>query len=96
MSQTCCIAVDYWRRSGQLPARWRSVRVRVAAQVAATTFRPVVHEQDQWLDKLTGKHRVVVDVTSAVGVTDMLRFVGNIYEGNRTGMASSSPISRRL
>ena len=58
---------------------------RVAAQVASTTFRPVVHEQDQWLDKLTGKHRVVVDVTSAVGVTDMLRFVGNIYEGNRTG-----------
>jgi hypothetical protein len=46
---------------------------RVAAQVAATTFRPVVHDQDQWLDKLTGKHRVVVDVTSAVGVIAMTR-----------------------
>lgn len=58
---------------------------RVAAQAGATMFRPVYHEQDEWFDKVAGKHRVVVDVTSAVGVTDVLRFVNNIYEGNRTG-----------
>jgi len=58
---------------------------RVAAQAAATTFRPVFHEQDAWFDKIAGKHRVVVDVTSSAGVTDVLRFVNNIYEGNRTG-----------
>jgi len=56
---------------------------RVAAQAPAPTFRPVFHAQDDWLEKIPGKHRVVVDVTSAVGVTDALRFVGNIYEGNR-------------
>jgi intracellular sulfur oxidation DsrE/DsrF family protein len=57
---------------------------RVAAQ-AASTFQPVRHAQDDWLDKVPGKHRIVLDVTSAAGVTDALRFVGNIYEGHRTG-----------
>jgi intracellular sulfur oxidation DsrE/DsrF family protein len=56
---------------------------RVAAQ-AATTFQPARHDQDAWLDKMPGKHRIVIDVTTAAGVPDAIRFAGNIYEGSRT------------
>jgi intracellular sulfur oxidation DsrE/DsrF family protein len=57
---------------------------RAEAQSTGAAYRPVFHEQDSWMDK-PGKHRVICDVSSAVGVVEALRFVGNIYEGNRAG-----------
>jgi intracellular sulfur oxidation DsrE/DsrF family protein len=56
---------------------------RVGAQApAASTFEPARHAQDGWLDAQPGKHRVVLDVTSAGGVPDAIRFAGNIFNGN--------------
>ena len=52
---------------------------------AASTFTPARHPQDGWLDAIPGKHRVVLDVTSSLGVPDVVRFAGNTLTGNKTG-----------
>src|SRR5262245_41684852 len=54
-----------------------------SAQTAAAPFRPTRHPQDEWLDKIPGKHRVVFDVTSFRGVPEALHFVANTYAGNK-------------
>ena len=53
-----------------------------SAQTAAARFQPARHPQDEWLDKIPGKHRVVFDVTSSKGVPEALHFAYNIYAGN--------------
>jgi hypothetical protein len=58
-----------------------------AAQAAATAFQPARHAEDEWLDKIPGKHRVVFDVTSFRGVPDALHFASNIYLGNKSRYA---------
>jgi hypothetical protein len=55
-----------------------------SAQTAAAPFQPARHPQDEWLDKIPGKHRVVFDVTSSRGVPDALHFANNIYTGNKS------------
>jgi intracellular sulfur oxidation DsrE/DsrF family protein len=79
-----------WKRRGVLSGLAAAVAALAAGtrQAAAQTmaaFQPARHAQDEWLDKMPGKHRVVVDVTSAAGVPEALRFVGNIFEGNKSG-----------
>jgi intracellular sulfur oxidation DsrE/DsrF family protein len=48
-------------------------------------FEPVKHSQDDWLDSLPGKHRVVFDTWTASKFPDALRFANNIYRGNKDG-----------
>ncbi len=36
------------------------------------------------MDAIPGQHRVVFDVTSASGVSDVLRFAGNTYNANKS------------
>ena len=55
-----------------------------SAQTAAAPFEPARHPQDEWLDKIPGKHRVVFDVTSSRGVPEALHFANNIYSGNKS------------
>ena len=55
-----------------------------SAQTAAPPFQPARHPQDEWLDKIPGKHRVVFDVTSSRGVPEALHFANNIYSGNKS------------
>lgn len=57
----------------------------VTAEGSGTEFEPARHSQDEWLDKLPGKHRVILDVTSPEGVPEGLRFVGNLFTGHKTG-----------
>lgn len=52
---------------------------------ASTTFRPARHPEDEWLDKLPGKHRVVVDATTPDGVREAAQFVSNIFLANKSG-----------
>jgi hypothetical protein len=54
------------------------------AQAAAAPFQPDRHPQDEWLDKIPGKHRVVFDVISSRGVPEALHFANNIYSGNKS------------
>jgi len=55
-----------------------------SAQTAAAPFQPARHPQDEWFDKIPGKHRVVFDVTSFRGVPEALHFASNIYLGNKS------------
>jgi len=69
---------------GALAAGFALGSRRVTAQGAtASTFEPARHAQDAWLDAIPGTHRVVLDVTSAAGVPDAVRFVNNILVGNK-------------
>ena len=56
-----------------------------AATPAGTSFRPARHSQDAWLDTLPGKHRVVLDATSAEGAGQGIGYSSNVYNANRTG-----------
>jgi intracellular sulfur oxidation DsrE/DsrF family protein len=49
----------------------------------AARFEPARHEKDDWLDALPGKHRLVIDTTSAAGVAEGLLFAGNFLLANR-------------
>lgn len=51
----------------------------------ATSFRPARHAQDAWLDAVPGKHRIVLDATSAAGAGQGIGYSNNVYNGNRTG-----------
>ena len=51
----------------------------------ATPFQPARHPQDAWFDSLPGKHRVILDTTSATGAGEGLQYSGNVYNANRTG-----------
>ena len=55
------------------------------AQAPATDFKPARHEQDAWFDKIPGKHRMVLDVTSPEGVGEALSFATNLFAGNKSG-----------
>jgi hypothetical protein len=46
-------------------------------------FEPVKHPQDDWLDSLPGKHRVVFDTWTASKFPEAMQFANNIYRGNR-------------
>jgi intracellular sulfur oxidation DsrE/DsrF family protein len=63
----------------------------VSAQSADARFQPARHEQDDWLDKVPGKHRFVFDSTSAASLADVLLFANNFFEANRAsyGLADS-------
>ena len=55
------------------------------AQAPASNFKPARHEKDAWLDNISGKHRVVLDVTSPEGVGEALNFANNLFAGNKSG-----------
>jgi intracellular sulfur oxidation DsrE/DsrF family protein len=56
-----------------------------AAAAAESRFEPVKHPQDEWLDSLPGKHRVVFDTWTASKFPDAMQFANNIYRGNKDG-----------
>ncbi|HWW88191.1 MAG TPA: hypothetical protein VNZ26_31555 [Vicinamibacterales bacterium] len=48
-------------------------------------WQPARHAEDDWLDKIPGKHRMILDAVSAQGVGDALHFAANIYETSTSG-----------
>ncbi len=56
----------------------------VAGAQSSSTFQPPRHEQDDWLDQAPGKHRVIIDATSAIGAGEAMLFARNLFVGNRT------------
>lgn len=57
-----------------------------AAQGAAPSeWRPRRHAEDDWLDRIPGVHRFVLDTTSPAGFDAALRFVSNYFTANHTG-----------
>jgi len=51
----------------------------------ASGWQPARHEQDDWLDKIPGKHRFVFDTTSPEGLGTTLQFANNYFLANRSG-----------
>lgn len=56
-----------------------------AAQASPAPFQPARHAQDDWMDALPGKHRVILDITSVEGIPEGLRFAGNLFAGHKAG-----------
>jgi intracellular sulfur oxidation DsrE/DsrF family protein len=59
---------------------------RPVAQAQAAgggTWQPNRHEQDDWLDKLSGKHRFVFDTTTPEGFGGALLFANNYFIANQ-------------
>jgi intracellular sulfur oxidation DsrE/DsrF family protein len=54
-------------------------------------FRAGRHAQDDWLDTLPGRHRLVLDATSATGADDVRQFASNFFIANRTGYGLATP-----
>jgi hypothetical protein len=57
----------------------------VQAQAAPNgRWQPARHPQDEWFDKLPGKHRMFFDTTTAAAVADAIWFSGNFYIANKS------------
>lgn len=46
-------------------------------------FRAARHQQDAWLDAVKGKHRIVIDATTANGAGDAILFANNLYTAHK-------------
>ena len=59
--------------------------VAMAQQKSAAPARwePARHDKDDWMDALPGKHRLVIDTTSADGFRNALLFASNYMLANR-------------
>jgi intracellular sulfur oxidation DsrE/DsrF family protein len=47
-------------------------------------WEPARHEQDDWLDKLPGKHRLIFDTTTREGFGEALAYAGNFMRVNKS------------
>jgi intracellular sulfur oxidation DsrE/DsrF family protein len=54
-----------------------------APKAAAASFQPELHEKDDWMDKIPGKHRVVFDTTTPDVLGDALAFANNYFRTNK-------------
>jgi intracellular sulfur oxidation DsrE/DsrF family protein len=53
-------------------------------------WQPARHAQDDWFDKLPGKHRMFFDTTTATAVADAIWFAGNFYIANKSAYGLES------
>lgn len=51
----------------------------------ASGWKPERHTQDDWLDQIPGKHRLVFDTTEAAGMSSALTYATNYYSANNSG-----------
>ncbi len=51
----------------------------------ADPWQPTRHPQDDWLDRVPGKHRFFFDVISAVGTGDAITFASNFFVASKMG-----------
>jgi intracellular sulfur oxidation DsrE/DsrF family protein len=48
-------------------------------------WQPARPAEDDWLDKMRGKHRTILDAVSVQGVGDALHFASNIFTTSKSG-----------
>ena len=58
---------------------------RAEAQAPGEGFRPARHEQDEWMTRLPGKHRTIIDCATVSGAGEGMLYANNLYLGNRNG-----------
>src|SRR5262249_7037415 len=47
--------------------------------------QPARHSEDEWFDKIPGRHRTFLDAVSAHGVGEALHFASNIFTTSKSG-----------
>jgi intracellular sulfur oxidation DsrE/DsrF family protein len=52
---------------------------------APEAFEPARHPQDDWMDAMAGKHRVILDLTTPEALPEGIRFAGNLFTGHKNG-----------
>jgi intracellular sulfur oxidation DsrE/DsrF family protein len=50
-------------------------------------WQPARHSEDEWFDKIPGKHRTFLDAVSPLGVGEALHFASNIFTTSKSGYA---------
>jgi intracellular sulfur oxidation DsrE/DsrF family protein len=50
---------------------------------ASKRWEPARHDKDDWIDEISGKHRLVIDTTSLEGFRNALLYAGNFMLANR-------------
>jgi hypothetical protein len=70
-----------------LGATLASGEIAAGAQTApgGEGWKPRRHPQDDWLDQLSGNHRMVFDTTSPAGLGNALLYSSNFFVGNQNG-----------
>jgi intracellular sulfur oxidation DsrE/DsrF family protein len=58
---------------------------RAAAQAPGGGFQPARHQQDEWLTRLPGKHRTIIDCATVAGAGEGMLYANNLYVANRNG-----------
>ena len=58
-----------------------------AAQSSGAPFRATRHADDDWMDKMPGRHRMVIDGVTANGAGEAVLFASNLYTANKAGYA---------
>ena len=58
---------------------------RAAAQAPGDAFQPARHQQDEWMTRLPGKHRTIIDCATVSGAGEGMLYASNLYLGNKNG-----------
>jgi len=53
-------------------------------------WQPARHAEDDWYDKLPGKHRMILDAVSGQGAGDALHFASNVLTTSKSGYGLES------
>jgi intracellular sulfur oxidation DsrE/DsrF family protein len=48
-------------------------------------WQPARHAEDDWFERIPGKHRMILDAVSGQGVGDALHFASNIFTTSKSG-----------
>ena len=59
--------------------------VEAAQSPTDSPWQPVRHKEDDWLDAVPGKHRLVFDTTAPAGMSSALTWATNYYLANNSG-----------
>ena len=54
------------------------------AQSSGAPFRASRHADDDWMDKMIGRHRMVIDGVTANGAGEAVLFANNLYVANQS------------
>ena len=61
-----------------------------AHETSGDPWQPTRHAEDEWFDKIPGKHRTFLDAVSARGVGEALHFASNIITTSKSGYGLES------
>jgi len=62
-----------------------TIPVATAQSLGGAPWQAARHDQDDWLEKIPGKHRLVFDTTDPGGMSNATLYAGNFYTANQTG-----------